>query len=229
MSATVVKYSWQPDAETGKWLNYLWFFYVIIEYNNKAKVACTKLADWNIFANFVRIFFLILLWTSYLWVAAIIAEFHWYFFAFIDEVRIIILYQSDINLWNEEEVITVFAKLLLTSWIIYWKVFYWASCKTKSAIDFTNNSQFMKSTNYKINYIVTSWNRFSFHSFRPRNFQINIAISLFCPRNGLRNGFHSYNHSHVESWLVGCGEGDWQISSAIVLRNHCNRRLVAKL
>lgn len=42
-------------------------------------------------------------------------------------------------------------------------------------------------------------------SFLPSShFQINIAISLFCPRNGLRNAFQSYNHSHVELWL------DWQ-------------------
>lgn len=33
------------------------------------------------------------------------------------------------------------------------------------------------------------------------HFQINIAVSLFCPRNGLRNALHSCNHSHVESWL----------------------------
>lgn len=54
---TVVKYSWQLDAETCKWPSYLWFFYIVIEYTNKVKVACTKLVDWNIFASFIRVFF----------------------------------------------------------------------------------------------------------------------------------------------------------------------------
>jgi len=53
---TVVKYSWQLDAETCKWPSYLWFFYIVIEYTNKVKVACTKLVDWNIFASFIRVF-----------------------------------------------------------------------------------------------------------------------------------------------------------------------------
>lgn len=133
VSATVVKYSWQPDGETCRWLNYLWFFYVIIEYNNKATVACTKVADWS-----ARIFFKSGYEQGICESLQLLLNFIALFLCIIDKDRESEFYLININLRSKYHY-WPFEKLLLTFWIIYWKVFYRASYKTKIAIDLTDN------------------------------------------------------------------------------------------
>lgn len=48
-----VKYSWQPDGQICRWLNYLWFFSVVIVYN-KAKVLSQTMINRTIIKYFTQ-------------------------------------------------------------------------------------------------------------------------------------------------------------------------------